>query len=35
MLKIKIPNICQNEQIYVLDILLGEFLELDFEVEDI
>jgi hypothetical protein len=33
MFKIKIPNICQNEQIYVLDILLGEFLGLDFKVE--
>ena len=33
MFKIKIPNICQNEQIYVLDILFGEFLGLDFKVE--
>jgi len=33
MLKIKIPAICQSEQRYVLDILLGEFLGLAFEVE--
>jgi hypothetical protein len=33
MLKIKIPNICENEQIYSLDILIGEFLGLEFEVE--
>ncbi len=33
MFKIKIPNIFQNEQKYVLDILLGEFLGLDFKVE--
>ena len=33
MLKIKIPSLCQNEQQYVLDILLGEFLGLAFEVE--
>lgn len=32
-LLIKIPNICKNEQIYSLDILLGEFLGLDFKVE--
>ena len=33
MLTIKIPNLCQNEQRYSLDILLGEFLGLAFEVE--
>lgn len=33
MLKIKIPNLCQVEQRYALDILLGEFLGLVFEVE--
>ncbi|MBD3727872.1 MAG: hypothetical protein IE936_12515 [Moraxella osloensis] len=33
MLKIKIPNLCQNEQRYALDILLGEFLGLAFEVD--
>lgn len=33
MLKIKIANLCQNEQRYALDILLGEFLGLAFEVE--
>jgi hypothetical protein len=32
-LKILIPNICLNEQRYALDILLGEFLGLIFEVE--
>ena len=31
--KIKISNICKNEQVYALDILLGEFLGLNFEVE--
>lgn len=31
--KVKIPEICQSEQRYVLDILLGEFLGLAFEVE--
>ena len=33
MLKIKIPNILQIKQTYALDILLGEFLGLDYEVE--
>ena len=33
MLKIKIPNIFQNQQVYVLEILLREFLGIDFEVE--
>lgn len=33
MLKIKIPNLCPNEQHYALDILLGEFLGLAFEVD--
>lgn len=33
VLKVKIPNICQNEQRYALDILLGEFLGLAFEVQ--
>ena len=33
MLKIKIPKLCKNEQCYVLDILLSEFLGLDFKVE--
>ena len=33
MLKIKIPNLCQAEQRYALDILLGEFLGLAFDVE--
>lgn len=33
MLKIKIPKLCLNEQHYALDILLGEFLGLVFEVE--
>ena len=33
MLKIKIPNIYQNKQNYILDILLKEFLGLSFEVE--
>lgn len=33
MLKIKIPNLCQSEQQYALDILLGEFLGLAFEVK--
>jgi len=33
MLKIKITNLCQNEQRYALDILLGEFLGLALEVE--
>lgn len=28
MLKIKTPNLCQSEQRYALDILLGEFLGL-------
>jgi len=32
-LLIKIPNTCKNEQKYSLDILLGEFLGLDFKVE--
>ena len=32
-LLIKIPNICKNEQVYALDILLGEFLGLNFDVE--
>jgi hypothetical protein len=32
-LKIKIPNICQKEQKYILNILLGEFLGFNFEVE--
>ena len=33
MLKIKIPNIYENKQNYILDILLKEFLGLNFEVE--
>ena len=33
MILVKIPAICQSEQRYVLDILLGEFLGLAFEVE--
>ena len=33
MLKIKIPKLCKNEQCYVLDILLSEFLGFNFEVE--
>ena len=33
MLKIKIPKICENEQRYVIDILLSEFMGLNFEVE--
>lgn len=33
MLTIKTPNLCQSEQCYVFDILLGEFLGLAFEVE--
>ncbi|MBE0494491.1 MAG: hypothetical protein IBX48_09155 [Thiomicrospira sp.] len=33
MLKTKIPNLCQSEQRYALDIMLGEFLGLVFEVE--
>jgi hypothetical protein len=32
-LKVKILNACQNEQRYALDIILGEFLGLPFEVE--
>ena len=33
MLKIKIPKLCKNELCYTLDILLSEFLGLNFEVE--
>ncbi len=33
MLKVNVPNVCQSEQCYVLEILLGEFLGLAFEVE--
>ena len=33
MLKIKIPNFLEKEQNYVLNILLGEFLGLDFKIE--
>ena len=33
MLKIKIPNICEIEQRYLLDVLLSDFLGLTFEVE--
>jgi hypothetical protein len=33
MLKIKIPNVCEIEQRYLLDVLLGDFLGLTFEVE--
>jgi hypothetical protein len=33
MLEIKIPNIRQNEQLYVINILLKEFLGIDFKVE--
>lgn len=33
MLKIKIPNLCQSEQRYVLDVLMGEFLGLEFKAE--
>lgn len=33
MLKVKIPAICLSEQRYVLDILLGDFLGLAFDVE--
>ena len=32
-LKIRIPNFYKNEQLYVIDILLGEFLGLNFKVE--
>jgi hypothetical protein len=32
-LLIKIPNICKNEQVYALDVLLGDFLGLHFDVE--
>ncbi len=33
MLKVLIPNNCQNEQSYALDVLLGDFLGLAFEVQ--
>ena len=33
MLAIKIPDVLQNEQKYTIDILLGEYLGLDFNVE--
>ena len=33
MLKIKFPNICNNEQIYIFDIILNKFLGINFEVE--
>ena len=33
MFKIKICNVCSNEQIFVLNILLSEFLGLHFKVE--
>lgn len=33
MLKIKIPNVCINEQNYILDVLLKDFLGFDFEKE--
>jgi hypothetical protein len=33
LLKIKIPNIYQNKQKYILDVLLREFLGLNFDVE--
>jgi hypothetical protein len=33
MLEIKIPNICQNEQLYVIKVLLKDFLGIDFKVE--
>lgn len=33
MLQIKIPNLCENEQRYALDILLSEFLGLSFKVQ--
>lgn len=33
MLKIKIPNICKHEQIYSIDVLLGDYLGINFEVE--
>jgi len=33
MLRIKIPDTCQSEQLYTIDILLGEYLDLNFEVE--
>jgi hypothetical protein len=32
MLKVLIPKVCQNEQRYILDIMLGEFFGLDFDV---
>jgi hypothetical protein len=34
MLKVLIPKYCQNEQCYILDIMLGEFLGLDFELAE-
>ncbi len=33
MLKIKIPNVCEIEQRYAIEILLGEFLGLTFSIE--
>ena len=33
MLKVKIPNICENEIKYTLDILLVDFLGLSYEVQ--
>jgi hypothetical protein len=34
LLKVLIPKCCQNEQRYILDIMLSEFLGLDFEVAE-
>ena len=31
--RIKCPDFCQSEQRYVLDVVLGEFLGLSFDVE--
>ena len=33
MIQVKIPSICQNEQKYVIGIMLGEFLGLEYKVE--
>jgi hypothetical protein len=33
LFQIKIRNICKNEQVYALDVLLGDFLGLNFDVE--
>jgi hypothetical protein len=34
MLKVLIPKYCQNEQRYILDIMLGDFLGLDFKISE-